>query len=529
MFRLAAVRIHAMDIPEARKVHTHPIPKCGGVAMAFGTLLPVFFLAKANQQISSIIIGAVIIVFFGVLDDLKNLNYRTKFSAQIFASLIVILFGDISIKSVGMLIPLDVILPDFIAVPLTLFVIVGVTNAVNLADGLDGLAGGISILSFSLIGYLAFMSENILITMISFSMVGAIFGFLRFNNYPARLFMGDAGSQLLGFLAVTLSLALTQGNTSYNSMLPLMIVGVPVLDTMSVMTRRIIEGRSPFNADRNHIHHKLLDLGFSQVEAVFAIYVIQTFLIFSGYLFRFYSEWILVLIYIIFSSGLMFIIAKAERTGWVLERQGLIAFDAIKKRLRVILKEDDTILKLCFRVLRFSVPVIFFVSCLLPSGMPVFFSIISLCIGAGLIVLFVLKSEWLERGVIRLSFYMTIPLVLYFGELNRSDFYPLFNVMYDACFLALVIPAVGVLRFTRRGHGFILTPMDYLIFLIALGIAVAPVTGGVSVHVRLLVTKMMVLFFSYEVLIGELRGKMGCLPWIESGSLLFLGVKGIFY
>jgi UDP-GlcNAc:undecaprenyl-phosphate/decaprenyl-phosphate GlcNAc-1-phosphate transferase len=520
----AAMRLQVMDVPDARKVHASPIPKCGGVAMAFGTLLPVLFMSREYPQQAAILVGSGIIVLFGVWDDLKDANYKIKFGGQIAAALIVILWGGVSIRSLGMLLPAGVVLPDYVAIPLTLVTIVGVTNAVNLSDGLDGLAGGISILGFCLIGYLALMSGNYFITLISFGMVGAISGFLRFNSYPARLFMGDAGSQLLGFLAVTLSLAVTQNNGPYNVLVPLMIVGFPVLDTLRVMTTRMINGVPLFSADKNHLHHRLMGLGFFQTETVFLIYVYQTLLIVAAYVFRFYSEWVLLVLYLFLSAAILSCIVVAEKKGWELKRQGFIDLIAIKNKLRIIFREEYITVKVCFRLLQLAVPLIFLVSCLLPGEIPSYLSFIALAFSATLVVLLLLKHKWREAGI-RLSLYLTIPVILYYGEINRSAlFNDFFMSVYDICFLALVVPAGLTMRFTRRQKGFRTTPMDFLIFFVALAVVVMPGFSAVPSHMRLLATKVIVLFFTYEVLIGEMRGKVRWLGWMTAGALIILGL-----
>jgi UDP-GlcNAc:undecaprenyl-phosphate GlcNAc-1-phosphate transferase len=183
--------------------------------------------------------------------------------------------------------------------------IVGVTNAINLADGLDGLAGGISLLSLACIGFLSYLEGDFSVGLVSLSLCGAVFGFLRHNTFPATVFMGDTGSQLLGFSAITMALSLTQGSTPLSPLLPLIILGFPILDTLTVMTGRIIRGKSPFVADKAHFHHSLLSLGLHQTESVLVIYLIQAFLILSAYLFRFYSDWLLLFVYLGFSATVL--------------------------------------------------------------------------------------------------------------------------------------------------------------------------------------------------------------------------------
>ena len=210
--------------------------------------------------------GIAVILLFGVWDDIRGLDYRLKFLGQITAVLIVVLYGGVVIRFV----PLSGLepLPDYVAIPFTVFALIGITNAVNLADGLDGLAGGITLLSLGMIGILAYPTGDTNVPLAAIAVIGSIVGFLRFNTYPARIFMGDGGSQFLGFSAGVLVVMLTQeSNTALSPALTLMILGLPILDTGMVMAQRLHEGRSPFLPDKNHIHHKLLALGFASLRS----------------------------------------------------------------------------------------------------------------------------------------------------------------------------------------------------------------------------------------------------------------------
>ncbi len=176
-----AVKLNVVDIPNERKVHMKPMPKIGGLAMALGAAIPVLFTIEWTQLTRSIMLGAGVIVIFGFIDDLKNLSYKKKFLAQIAAASLVVFQGGVLITSFGMLLPAGVIIPAIIATPLTIIVIVGVTNAINLSDGLDGLAGGISLLTFLCIAFLGYQGDNFEIPFIALAMSGATLGFLRFK------------------------------------------------------------------------------------------------------------------------------------------------------------------------------------------------------------------------------------------------------------------------------------------------------------------------------------------------------------
>lgn len=513
-----------MDRPNPRKVHGNPIPKCGGLGMALGTMIPVIILSRDNPQLAYILAGSAIIVFFGLLDDFFNVSYKLKFAGQIAAAILVVFKGGVSIVSLGMLLPDNVTLPAWVSMPLTLVAVVGVTNAINLSDGLDGLAGGISMLGFAFIGYLSIISDNYFLAIISFAMLGAIFGFLRFNSHPAKLFMGDAGSQLLGFLTVTLSLSLTQDGGPYNVIIPLMIAGYPVLDTLRVMTRRIMEGRNPFSADKNHLHHRLMGMGFYHAEAVFLIYIFQAGLIILGYLFRYHSEWMMLGLYLFASVCVISILKIAGKRGWEIKRGAFAGLSAFKNRVIILIREKNIIIKLSFGLLKYSLPCVFLMLCLIAGEIPFHLSLISLTFGAVLVLLLLLKHQWVENGI-RLSLYLTIPFILYYSGSDTSDWVgPVFARNLDLCLLALAVPAGLTMRFTRRKQGFRTSTMDFLIFFIAIAIALVPDLGFISGSIRFLAVKMMVLFFSYEVMIGELRGDTKLLGWVTSGTLISLSL-----
>ena len=526
LFRMAALRLQVVDFPSQRKVHEQPTPKCGGLAMAIGALVPMLVWLQGDRFLMGVALAAAILVVFGVADDLRDLPYYMKFAGQVTAGLMVILVGGLEIRSLGMLLPDGFLLPHWIALPLTLVVIVGVTNAINLSDGLDGLAGGITLLSFLLIGYLAFRAELVGVAVLSCAAVGAIFGFLRFNTYPASLFMGDAGSQFLGFLAISLSLHITQVNEPLSPLLPLIILGFPVLDTMTVMAQRIGEGRSPFVADRNHFHHRLLGLGLFHTEAVVVIYFVQGFLVTAGYALRYYSEWFLLIFYLVFSALVLGGFLLADWMGWQVRRFELVDL-IIKGKLRV-LKEKQVAIRSSFFGLRTGLPLLFLASCLVPEDVPFYLSA-----GAGLIACFVLLAVWLKRSwlywILRTGYFLTVPFVIYLGRETPSigsgdDL----RMLYNLCFGALALVSVLTLKFTRRTRGFRPSPMDFLILIIALLVPILPGPFE-SRHLGLIAVQIIVFFFSFEVLMGELRGEYRRLSLTTGGTLLLFGLRGLLW
>jgi len=326
------------DAPGPRKVHAVPVPRVGGIAMAAGILVPALLMLQLNAALAGMLAGLAVLLVVGVWDDRADVCYAYKFLGQFVAVALCMQIGDIRIAT--FVIGGAGVLPAALSWVLTFVFLVGVTNAVNLSDGLDGLAGGMALLCLVAIALLAAASGNTLVTSVALIQAGAILGFLRFNTHPARVFMGDGGSQVLGFTTGVLAILATQGETAaVSAALPLLLIGVPIIDTFGVMFRRLREGRSPFSSDRNHLHHKLLYLGFTHREAVMLIYGLQAVLFLLAYFLRFESDVLIVAIFCAFSLVLLGILSVPGRTGWRahVPMAADIESSALRRRLAVVL------------------------------------------------------------------------------------------------------------------------------------------------------------------------------------------------
>ena len=518
-----AVRFQMVDVPGPRKVHACPVPRVGGVAMALGAFVPLILWTAGSGFVRAYLAGAAVLVAFGLVDDLRGLGYRTKFLGQILAAIAVVVYGGIRVDSLGTLLPDALPVPGWFAVPLSVIVIVGVTNAFNLTDGLDGLAGGISLLVFCCIGYLAYLSGNNDVLLFSLALAGAIFGFLRYNTHPAILFMGDTGSQLLGFSAAVFAIKITQGATPLSPLLPLIILGLPVLDTITVMVSRIRDGRSPFSPDKNHFHHRLMGFGLSHSEAVLAIYLTQAVMVVSAIFFRYYTDWALLIFYVAFSAALLGALTAADRTGFRFKRYPLI--DDAVKGMRTI-RDGQWIVRISFTISRVAIPVVFLLACLLPGSVPKYVSIIAACFG--LAILLVRRFARDHMGLcLRYVLYMSVPLVLYLAEADKaawvsSKMFTLYHLSFGliAFFVLLTV------KYTRRTKGFQVTTMDFLVIFIAAIIPNLPDSLIQSLQIGLLAVEIIVLLFGFEVLLKEFRGRFEQLAAVTLAALVLIGIRG---
>ena len=312
LFARYADALGLLDRPGTRKIHSNPIPRVGGIAIAVGTLVSILVWLPFRGEIVGYILGVSVIFIGGLADDRLDLDYRIKFFCQILGAVVFIYAGDIQLTRVPFF-P-GVTMPGWLGVPLTVVVLIAITNAINLSDGMDGLAGGTSMLVAGVFGYMAYAAGDAVLALVALSLMGATLGFLRYNTFPARVFMGDSGSQFLGFSVAVLGIVLIErSNTMLSPLVPLLALALPIIDTLQVMVRRILAGMSPFSPDRRHLHHRLLDIGFSQHGAVFLIYLIQCALVLLAWWLRFAADYVVLGAILLFAATLLFGLRAWER------------------------------------------------------------------------------------------------------------------------------------------------------------------------------------------------------------------------
>jgi UDP-GlcNAc:undecaprenyl-phosphate/decaprenyl-phosphate GlcNAc-1-phosphate transferase len=303
-----------LDQPGPRKIHSHAVPRVGGIAIVVGAIVSVFVWVPLQSEIVAYAIGSLIIFLFGLLDDRLYLDYRWKLVGQVAGAVVFVAVSDVYISRMPFM--FDGEMSPWIGLPLTVVAIVGITNAVNMSDGMDGLAGGTSLLATGALGYLTYLGGDKQVTMLALAVLGATLGFLRYNTHPARVFMGDAGSQFLGFSVATLALMLVEhSNTAVSPLIPLLLLALPIIDTSQVIVTRLRAGRSPFVPDRCHLHHRLLDAGLNQYQAVLVIYGLQIVLVGLAWWLIYAEDWVVAAVFVAFAVALLSIVTTWQSRG----------------------------------------------------------------------------------------------------------------------------------------------------------------------------------------------------------------------
>ncbi|RJO62293.1 undecaprenyl/decaprenyl-phosphate alpha-N-acetylglucosaminyl 1-phosphate transferase [candidate division WS5 bacterium] len=278
LVRKALIHFDILAHPGERKVHKIAVPEGGGIAIFIAVILTSFFFIGFGREFLGFYIGASIMFLMGLLDDVFDVRARYKLAGQIVAVILAMYFG-LTIQFVtgqgG-----SVISVGILALPLTFIWLLGVTNAINLIDGLDGLAGGVGAIVSVTLGIVALGEGRVEVAMMAFILAAATVGFLPHNfSKDKKMFMGDSGSQFLGFsLAALAILGVTKVAATFTMLAPIMILGIPIFDTIFAIIRRKKNGKKIFVADRGHLHHRLLDLGFTERKAVTFIYYVTILL-----------------------------------------------------------------------------------------------------------------------------------------------------------------------------------------------------------------------------------------------------------
>lgn len=520
-----APRLRLVDLPNARKVHEVPIPRVGGLGVVGGVLLTVILWAPHyDPVVLAYLTGVFTLLVVGIVDDRGSLPPGTKFLGQIVAVLPMLFYADLYVVHFPFLKGYQ--LPAAIGIPFTLVAVTGVVNAINTSDGLDGLAGGEVMISLFGISALAFAVKADVLLVIAAATMGGLVGFLRYNTQPARIFMGDAGSQFLGFAAAFLVVYLTQSvNTRLPPAIVLLLLGLPIMDLLVVAIRRLRRGTSPFAPDKDHLHHRLLRLGFTHQRTVVLVYSVQTLMVVSGVALRNFGDWAHVLAYALLSAATFGLVSLAERLGWHasqapnLMRVLTLGANGNGGKAGVAVWGPR-------RMLAVAIPLYFIAAVVIADPLPYEFGVL----GVSAAMLLLLRYALTGRSALivqRIAIYALVGAVAFILSYyaNINDLLPRRLEQGYLVMVAFALAAAIKLSPRRRTEEFLATPLDYLLGMVLLVVAAASEQLALDRQIAGLIVRVILMLYACELMIIERKEGVdvfgiGCLI-----AAVALGVK----
>lgn len=507
-----------MDDPSGseRKIHSDVIPRSGGLGIILPAAVSALIVLPLDGSLLSFLLACLVIISFGFLDDIVELKPIQKLGGQAIGIVIAMLGGMVILE-----LPFGIFLPEWVCYIVTFFFVLGVINGVNFSDGMDGLAAGTTLMGLALIFILAIESADTEVAVVSLAISAALLGFLRFNTHPARIFMGDAGSQFLGIALAWLTIEVSQTETSQvTKLLPLLILGIPVMDVLQVVMVRIRKRLPLKGPDREHFHHQIAKLGFYQYEVVALIYVLQTILLGIAYLLRFSDDQFVLLFYSCFVATTLGWIYIGNSSGWLVREPV------------AILKRDRR--NTFFRRLSDLHPYTAyffgaFLALFLLGGafftqeLPGEFASIGLLSSVLLTasILFFLPSVPLYIG--RVTSYLAV-IILSYGEAVTLQGEAI-NMFIDGVLAVIAVLLVLAMRITRKEY-FGLTTEDLLVAIFV--IAIVPlllVEFDLSSTVSRLIFRVLILLYACEYLLARGPRATRLLAFISVGSLFLMALR----
>lgn len=525
-----AVTIGIYDDNDDRKVHTGAIPRLGGIAIFFAVLFSVILFSEISLQVRGFLAGAVVIFLTGLTDDLASLPPVKKLLGEVLAAWIVAVVGNIQLTSLGDLFGFGAIRLDYLSVPFTVFAIVGVINAVNLLDGLDGLAGGVSAIAACAIGLLAYLAGNYNLSVVCMALLGGVVGFLKFNSYPARIFMGDGGSLFLGYCLAVFSVELVERTPGRNSVLiPLIILAVPVFDTLYVMGSRIYRRSRLFLPDRNHIHHRFMELGLGHQSTVVVVYGLSYCLALYAVLCRrlpdqqqFMNLGLFLLLFFLLHRLLAGLLQR-RKTGFLVEDRGVLNRRAVRWMVRYSRYVPVVLKYLALGALSLTL-------CTYPKSPGREVATVAWLLIALTALLYLQTADWSNR-FLQIVIRVNGAFLIFVGENSAAGirFAGVPLPLISALLFAGLFVCLGALVFLRRKSKLLMeSPLDYFLLFLVVSIPLLPASLMQSTHLLTVAGKSLVLYFSYKmVLLLKVRRNRKIIA-VTLVSLLFVGLRAFF-
>ncbi|MGK2906841.1 MAG: MraY family glycosyltransferase [Desulfuromonadales bacterium] len=516
-----------LDIPDERKMHDTPMPRLGGIAIFIAFLFAVLVYVPMTQFIRGLLAGGLIVFVTGLVDDLTGLSAKRKFAGQVAACLTTIIVGKLWLSDLGNLFGFgDILLPDWIGIPFTVFAVVGVINAFNLIDGLDGLVGGLSIMALSAFFLIAWIAKDKETAFLTAALAGSLLGFLKYNFYPARIFMGDAGSLTVGFILGFLAIHTTQQTISTISpMVPVLILGLPLFDTLWVLSRRVLHHISPFEADRTHMHHKFLDLGFEHRFTVITIYSIMLFWISAALLFRNAPEYLL-LFFLLISALLFYLflryILRHPYRFTLLHRDSVSGLRSSVTYLRMVDFIDHLVPLLAFLLAGYLLLASW--SVVVHDTLSWKVAIVLLCAGLYLWWRPLTESRQILMLVLYLAVFMASLEVWHAEEAVINGL----SIKFIGDALLIVASLIAIIKILfRRENELLLSTVDYLVLAICIFLSIAAQQSALGFNLNGPLSRAMVALLVVRTLCSRSTLNYRVVAVLSFGFLAFVSVRGL--
>lgn len=518
-----ATRLNLIDKPGERKVHTQAVPRVGGIAVVISFIFAILLLGPSSSPVlKGIATGAIIVAMVGLLDDYSSLNPYVKFFGQIVAGSVALAISGLSISQIDILGFFKIDL-GWASYPFTLVWIIGITNAVNLMDGLDGLAAGIVSIALFFLGLIGFLQGHLILLFISATLLGSTLGFLKYNAHPASVFMGDVGSYFLGFILSMLTLIGSFKSAAVMALaLPITILGLPILDTAWAFSRRILSGKNPFSPDKLHIHHRLMSLGLGHGLTVMFMYGIATFLgmiaVLSVYQYKFKDISLLVV-------GVSMVFAAFKLVTYVRNRPTLKTL--FKKKFSPIPVSVFFSLRLTLflpLIIRNLIIVALFLNILVLTHTTIEGIIIGTILVLGLLYLYLTsKTVWYEQFMMFVLFLSGAFIIftaeqvidpVFFGTISAEVFS---NVLYSIIGFLILFNIVV----KQLSGNFLSNPFEFFILLFVISLNILPPTVVQEFHLAAVSIKSIILFLGYRLLLEYHLQRSRRIVYVSFGVILF--------
>lgn len=502
-----AISIGMLDkCDEARKIHTDDIPRLGGFAIFFAFTLSAILFCNFDMTAKGMLAGGIIIFLTGLADDLTGLSPKQKFIGQFIAAGVSVLIGGQYLTTLGDLFGFGEITLGNAGIPFTIVAIVGVINAINLLDGLDGLAGGTAGIAAVCFSILAYQTGNVPLLVMLACFLGAVFGFLKFNTYPAQIFMGDSGSLFLGYcLGYFAVILVTAGTRSLSPMAPVIVLIVPIFDTLYVMVNRALSRQKLFTPDMRHLHHRLLGLNFKHQVVVTIMYGISYLFCFVAVFARnvptpllFYG---LAGVCVLFYSGLC-VVEKSGSLHYVGKYRLRISIFSERQhqRLQLFSEKLDVVLKYLLLFIIISIIIV-----PLPnSNQIVLVATFLMLLSQGIIFM----SDDVDNRFLLFLLFFNLTYIIYFTE-NYSRGFEMLGLPYVGFsgILFILLFALVLFKLVIKGAplSFLDTPLEYLILFLAISVSLVPQPFQGEHHLLVVSGKAIILFMAYKIMLKETR------------------------